>query len=130
MLQENKNMAEKRFSLKDRAKSFVYAFHGIKELIVNEHNAWIHCCALIIVVTAGIIFEVSSYEWIAISICCGTVLAAEAFNTAIEEIVNFISPEYNNKAGRIKDLAAGGVLLTALGSAVTGGIIFIPKILF
>lgn len=123
-------MAEKKFNLKDRAKSFVYAFRGIRQLIAHEHNAWIHCCALVAVVIAGIAFDVSAYEWMAISICCGTVLAAEAFNTAIEGIVDFISPGYDKRAGKIKDMAAGAVLLTAIGTAVTGGIIFIPKILF
>lgn len=117
------------FSFKKRAKSFVYAFAGIKELIKKEHNAWIHCFATICVIVCGIFFNISRMEWIAVSICIGMVLMAEAFNSAIERLTDIVSPEYNKKAGKVKDLAAGAVLLAAIGAATVGLIIFVPKVI-
>lgn len=118
-----------KFSFKKRAKSFVYAFAGIKELIKKEHNAWIHCFATICVIVCGIFFNISRMEWIAVSICIGMVLMAEAFNSAIERLTDIVSPEYNKKAGKVKDLAAGAVLLAAIGAATVGLIIFVPKVM-
>lgn len=118
-----------KFSFKKRAKSFVYAFAGIKELIKKEHNAWIHCFATICVIVCGIFFNISRMEWIAVSICIGMVLMAEAFNSAIERLTDIVSPEYNKKAGKVKDLAAGAVLLAAIGAATVGLIIFVPKVI-
>lgn len=118
-----------KFSFKKRAKSFVYAFAGIKELIKKEHNAWIHCFATICVIVCGIFFNISRMEWIAVSICIGMVLMAEAFNSAIERLTDIVSPEYNKKAGKVKDLAAGAVLLAAISAATVGLIIFVPKVM-
>lgn len=118
-----------KFSFKKRAKSFVYAFAGIKELIKKEHNAWIHCFATICVIVCGIFFNISRMEWIAVSICIGMVLMTEAFNSAIERLTDIVSPEYNKKAGKVKDLAAGAVLLAAIGAATVGLIIFAPKVM-
>lgn len=118
-----------KFSLKKRAKSFVYAFAGIKELISKEHNAWIHSLATILVVVAGLVFSISKTEWIAVIICIGMVFTAEGFNTAIERLVDLVSPEYNKKAGIVKDIAAGAVLISAICAAIIGCMIFIPKII-
>jgi diacylglycerol kinase (ATP) len=57
------------------------------------------------------------------------VMSAEGFNSAIEEIVNFISPDYHKTAGKIKDLAAGAVLISVLGAILAGLLIFLPKII-
>ena len=57
------------------------------------------------------------------------VFAAELFNTAIEQLADVIDPEYNPKIKAIKDLAAGGVLITALGAAIIGIILFGPRII-
>lgn len=119
----------KPFRIKDRLKSFKYAGKGIYILLREEHNAWIHCLAIIIVTTAGFYFDITKGEWIAILFCFGLVLAAEAINTAIEKLVDLVSPERNPIAGDIKDLAAGAVLICAIVSAIIGMIIFIPHFL-
>ncbi len=113
------------FSLKKRAKSFVYAARGIRWLFA-EHNAWIHLVAAILVVIAGFLFGITHTEWMIICICIGSVFAAEAFNTAIEKLSDVVSPQWNNKIGKVKDLAAGAVLITAITAAIVGLIIFIP----
>ncbi|MEG1748663.1 MAG: diacylglycerol kinase family protein [Tannerellaceae bacterium] len=121
-------MQEKHFSFKKRALSFRYAFNGIRLMLKNEHNAWIHCFAAGCVVVAGCVFGLSRMEWVAITIVIGGVLAAEAINSAIEALADFVSPEYNEAIKRTKDLAAGAVLLMAIAAAVVGVLIFGGKI--
>ena len=64
----------------------------------------------------------------ALIIVIGFVWVAEFFNTAIERIMDFISPGQHPEVRFIKDMSAGAVLLAALTAAITGGIIFIPEI--
>ena len=72
------------FTFRKRARSFKFAFNGIKLLITKEHNAWIHCFAAVCVLIAGVVFGLSRMEWIAVTIVIGAVLAAEAVNSSIE----------------------------------------------
>lgn len=76
-----------------------------------------------------ILFRHHPNEWIAIILCFGVVLAAEGFNTAIERLVNLVSPERNPIAGDVKDIAAGSVLICAIVAAIVGIIIFMPYVL-
>lgn len=116
-----------KFSISKRIKSFKFAFKGLLLLFRNEHNAWIHLFAAILTVIAGFYFHISPVEWMIVSLSIGAVLAAEAFNTAIEQIANFIQPEQDKRIEQIKDLAAGGVLIIAIATLAVGLIIFIPK---
>lgn len=116
------------FSVRKRLKSFTYAWKGIRFLLIEEHNARIHCVVICLVTGAGFFFDISKGEWIAVAGCCGMVLAAEAFNSAIERLVDLVSPDYLPLAGRVKDMAAGGVLICAVAAVVIGCIIFIPRL--
>lgn len=111
-----------------RLKSFKYAFNGLKILIKEEPNARIHLLASLLVVTLSIVLEINLMEWVAVVFCIGFVLVAETFNTSLENISDFISPEKNEKIKKIKDLAAAAVLLSALTALTIGLIIFLPKI--
>ena len=93
-----------------------------------EHNAWIHLIAIVCAVTAGIILSLTSLEWVVILFAIGSVLAAEAINTAIEKLADFISPSHQVLIGKAKDLAAA-VLILSTCAFIIGGIIFIPKII-
>ncbi len=115
--------------IKRRIKSFKYAFKGLGYVVRTQTNMQIHLFITILVVVAGIIFKLASTEWLFLVLAIALVLVSEIVNTSIEEIVNFISPEYNKKAGLIKDLGAAFVLVAAIFSIVVGLIIFIPKIL-
>lgn len=115
-----------KFSFKKRIASFGYAWQGIRYLISQEHNAWIHCFAAVCVVTAGFAFGITRYEWISVILCIGAVLAAEGFNTAIEKLVDLVSPEQHPIAGTVKDVAAGAVLITAIAAACIGLLVFGP----
>ena len=121
-------MKNKGFTLHKRLLSFSYAFHGIYLLIRNEHNAWIHCFITVCVLAAGFLTGLSCMEWIAISLCIGMVLAAEAFNSSIEALADRVSPAYDEAIKQTKDLAAGAVLILAIISATIGLLIFIPKL--
>ena len=114
--------------LHKRLKSFVYAFHGLGSFLKKEHNAWIHCLAIVVVVSAGFYYHITTTEWCIVLLCFGLVLSAEAFNTAIERLVNLVSPDFHPIAGDVKDVAAGGVLICAIASAIIGCIIFVPYI--
>lgn len=109
-----------------RLKSFVYAWKGIGSFLRKEHNAWIHCTAVVVVTVVGFAFGISRMEWVAVIGCFGMVLAAEAFNTAIERLVNLVSPDYHPIAGDVKDVAAGAVLICAVAAAIIGVVIFSP----
>lgn len=109
-----------------RLKSFVYAGRGIGSFLRKEHNAWIHCCAIVAVTIAGFTVGITRTEWLAVILCFAMVLSAEAFNTAIERLVNLVSPQFHPLAGDVKDVAAGAVLICAIAAAIIGLIIFIP----
>ena len=115
--------------LKKRIKSFGYAFKGIASLLKKEHNAWIHCLAIVVVTLAGIHFGITRTEWCIVCLCFCMVLAAEGFNTAIERLVDLVSPDFHPIAGDVKDVAAGAVLICAIAAAIIGMIIFIPYFL-
>jgi diacylglycerol kinase len=112
------------FSIKKNIKSFKYAFKGIWLFFRNENNARIHLFASILVICLGIFLQISLNHWLWITLAIGIVWMAEAFNTAIEKIVDFISPEYNKQAGEIKDLAAGAVIFAALVAFIIGILVF------
>lgn len=115
--------------LKARIKSFVYAGKGVKFFFKSQPNARIHAFAAVLAVGFGFLLKISDLEWVSIMMVIGAVLVTEAINTALEELVNFVSPEYNPKAGIIKDVAAGAVLLAATTALGVGLIIFLPKII-
>ena len=120
---------KKEFSTRSRLKSFVYAFKGIGYLLRTQHNAWIHLGFAILALALGVCFSISPFEWILIILCIGIVFAAEAFNTAIEQLCDARFTEYDKRAEIIKDTAAGAVLIVAIASAVTGLIIFLPRLI-
>jgi diacylglycerol kinase (ATP) len=76
----------------------------------------------------GFVFNISSLEWSIQFLAIGLVLVAEAANSAVEEIADFIHPEFHEKIGKIKDIAAGAPTFAALISLIIASIIYVPKI--
>jgi diacylglycerol kinase (ATP) len=109
-------------------RSFGFAFQGFKQTFKEEQNMRIHSLVAILVIIAGFVFKISYLEWIAIAGCIGVVFAAEMFNTAIENLVDYISLERHPMAGKIKDLSASAVLVCTIVSVIIGCLIFLPKI--
>ena len=114
--------------LKKRIKSFGYAFKGIATLFQTQPNARIHLTALIGVIIAGFYFKINTTEWCLIALVSGCVLGLEAANTAIEFVVDLVSPDHHHLAGKAKDVAAAAVLLMAFGAIAVGLLVFLPKI--
>jgi diacylglycerol kinase (ATP) len=114
--------------LANRARSFKYAFSGIVYLFTTQPNLRIHAAATVLVVILGFVFGVTLTEWCILILAIGFVIAAEAFNTAVEVLTDLVSPGYHEKAKIVKDVAAAGVLISAIAAAVTGGLIFGPRI--
>ncbi len=115
--------------MKNLLNSFKFAFAGIVSSFKSEKNMKIHIAVMVLVIICGFIFKLNISEWITCVISFGIVIGSELFNTAIETIVDMISPEYNEKAKLAKDLSAGAVLVFAISSAIVGLLIFIPKII-
>src|SRR3712207_4326058 len=109
-------------------RSFGFAFGGIGQLVRTERNAQIQTAAMLAVIAAGVIFRVSALEWIALVLSISLVLALEGVNSAIEAVVNLVSPQYHPLAKRAKDVGAGAVLIAALGAAVVGCFVFLPRL--
>lgn len=114
--------------LKARIKSFGYAIKGVTFFFSSQPNAKIHLIAALLAIGLSYALKISSLEWVGIILSIGAVLTTEAINTALEELVNFVSPEYHKQAGIVKDIAAGAVLITAFMALVIGCIVFLPKI--
>ncbi len=115
-------------SFKRFIRSFKYALHGIIGMFRTQQNAWVHLLAACLALVLGFLYHISQHEWFMIIIVISLVFAAELFNTAIEMIVDKISPGRDPKMGFIKDLSAAAVLILAIAALLTGLIIFIPKI--
>ena len=108
-------------------RSFKYAFQGIG-VLMQENNARFHLFATVVVVLTGLLVGLSSTEWSIVCIITGLVWVAEAFNTAIEKLCDFISIEHHPLIGKVKDLSAAGVLIISCVAIIIGIIIFLPKI--
>ena len=107
---------------------FGYAFRGIWILIRSQRNAQVHCLAIAVVLFFGWLLDINANEWLAVSLISVMVLALEAVNTAIESVVDLVSPEYHPLAGRAKDVAAGAVLIAAIGALIIAAIIVWPRL--
>lgn len=122
---------EKKFEIKSKKliNSFKYAIEGIWKSFKTERNMKIHIFVMILVIIAGILLKINKYEWIICVLCFAMVIGGELLNTAIETVVDMAMPYKNEKAKIAKDIAAGAVLVFAIGAAICGLIIFVPKIL-
>lgn len=109
-------------------RSFRYAFKGIG-FLTKENNMKFHLMAAVVVLSAGFYVQLSATEWTVIIIQIGLVFSAEAFNTAIEKLCDFVSPSHQPLIGKAKDLAAAGVLIVSIVAIIVGIIIFLPKVL-
>ena len=120
-------MKQRPFSWKHRIRSFRYAFAGIRDFIFYEHNSWLHLLATVGVIILAAVMKVSKTEWLALVFVISLVWIAEAFNTCVEKMMDFVSQDRHPDIRFIKDLAAGGVLIAAIAALIAACIIFIPK---
>jgi diacylglycerol kinase (ATP) len=116
-----------KFSFTGRIRSFRNAFHGVGLMLKSQQNAWIHATASILVLITGAVLHITEAEWCWLVIAIMSVWTAEALNTALEFLADVASDEFHPVVGRAKDVAAGAVLISAMGSVVIALLILGPR---
>lgn len=119
-------MSDSSLTFSGRIRSFKCALMGIRVMISSQQNAWIHAAATIVVIIVGLTLRLTTAHWCWIVLAIISVWTAEAFNTAFEFLTDVASPEFHPLAAKAKDVAAGAVLIAAIGSVVIGLLIFGP----
>jgi diacylglycerol kinase (ATP) len=109
-----------------RLKSMVFALKGAFKLITTEHSVMVQSSLAVIMTLAGFYFGITRVEWMMQILVFGLVLSIEGLNTAVEKVADFIHPEYHERIGFIKDIAAGAVFFAALTAIAVGCIIYFP----
>lgn len=105
-------------------RGFGYAFKGLWVATSEQLNMKVHLLAAVAVVAVGFYFKVTLTEWCILTLCIGAVIALEIINTALEYLVDLVSPQQHPLAGKIKDVSAGAVLVMAITAAVIAVLIF------
>lgn len=118
-----------RFSLPARVRSFAYALSGLFFMLRTQHNAWLHAAATGLVVVLGFSLGVSADDWKWLTLTIVVVWSAEAMNTAFEHLCDAVRPEFHPSVKRAKDVAAGAVLIAAIGAAIIAALVFGPHFL-
>ncbi len=116
------------FHVGARLASIRFAVSGIRTMLKTQHNAWIHAGFTLVVLVLGLFFELRLQEWCFIVICIMAVWTAESFNTALEFLADIVAPEFRPCVKEVKDIAAGAVLIAAIGSVAVGLLVFAPYV--
>lgn len=111
-----------------RLKSMVFAFKGAVKLITTEHSVMVQFSLAILMIIAGLYFDITKTEWMFQIFAFGLVLSIEGLNTAVEKIADFIHPDYHERIGFIKDIAAGAVFFAAMTAIAIGFFIYLPRL--
>ena len=112
-----------------RLKSIGFAVKGAIKLITTEHSVMVQSSLAVLMIFAGFYFDISREEWMMQILAFGLVLGIESLNTAVEKVADFIHPEYHEKIGFIKDIAAGAVMFAAMAAIAVVLLIYVPKIM-
>ena len=118
-----------RFTFDGRVRSITHAIDGIWLMLRTQHNAWIHAGATLVVVVVGFVLRIEAAGWMWIVLAIVSVWMAEALNTALELLADVASPEFHPVVKQAKDVAAGAVLLAAVGSVVIGILVLGPYLM-
>lgn len=117
------------FTIGGRLKSFRHAVHGLILMLKSQHNAWLHAVASFCILVMGGLFRLPDGEWCLIILAIIAVWTAEALNTALEFLADAAKPEFHPLIKNAKDVAAGGVLISAMGSVIIGLLVLGPHLL-
>jgi diacylglycerol kinase (ATP) len=119
-------MRSSKFSAAARLRSFTYAGRGLCTMVRSQHNAWVHAVATLTVIGVGLLAGLGRLEWFVLVLAIVSVWTAESLNTAFEFLCDVTSPEFHPLVEKAKDVAAGAVLITALGATAIGLLVFLP----
>ena len=111
-----------------RLKSVGFALKGAIKLITTEHSVMVQSSIAVLMIIAGFYFEISRTEWMFQILVFGLVLSIEGLNTAVEKVADFVHPDYHERIGFIKDIAAGAVFFAALTAIAIGLLIYVPRL--
>jgi diacylglycerol kinase (ATP) len=114
------------FTFTGRLRSVRFALQGIRTMLASQHNAWVHAGSTVAVIVTGVVLKIERIEWCMLILAMMAVWTAEALNTAFEFLCDVASPEFHPLVAKSKDVAAGAVLLSAIGSGAIGLVVFIP----
>lgn len=114
-----------RYSL---GSAFSNAGAGIVYALRTQRNMKIHLAVGLVAIVLGFVLQIDAASWLAIIVCIALVIALECMNTAIESVVDLVSPRYHELAKRAKDCAAGAVFIAAIGAVVVEAVIILPKL--
>jgi diacylglycerol kinase (ATP) len=121
-------MTKKESFFANRIRSVGFAFKGALLLLKNEASIKVQFTLALLITAAGFYFDISTTEWAIQLLAIGLVMSMEGINTAVEEIANFVHPNFHNKIGLIKDIAAGAVFFASFLAIIIGLLIYLPKI--
>jgi undecaprenol kinase len=122
--ERNKKKGFRRF-----LNSFKYSSEGLKYAYANEQSMTIHMMTSIAIIIMGFIFQISHIEWIIAFVIIGVVMGTELLNTAIEAVVDLVSPEFHPLAKIAKDTASAAVFVYSMIALVAGLMVFVPYII-
>ena len=105
-------------------KSFLFAIQGFRTAIATERNIKVMLAVGACAVVAGLALQLDLLSWAIVLLCCGVVIMAELMNTAVETVVDLVSPEFHPLAGRAKDIAAAAVWVLSVIVAIVGVLVF------
>ena len=105
-------------------RSFLFALQGFRTALRQERNIKVRLAGGAFAVAMGLILRIDAVSWAVVLVCCGMVIAAELLNTAIETVVDLVSPEFHPLAGQAKDIAAAASWVLSLTAAVVGVIVY------
>ena len=114
--------------MKQLFTSIGHAVDGIVDLVKRENNAKIHVISTLLVILVGLRLEFLAIEWLWISLAVAGVWVAELINSALEKLVDLVSPEEHPLAKKVKDYAAGAVLVMAIWAVFVFCLISLPHV--
>lgn len=109
-------------------QSFKNAINGLFHAFKSERNMKIHVAVTVLLIIAGLVLGLEPYRWVALFFAIGLVLVCELINTSIEKLTDMVTSEYSDEAGRVKDISASAVLVSAVISVIVGVIVFLDPI--
>ncbi len=110
-------------------KSMRHAIDGIIYTFKSERNFRIHLCVYCFMIVLSFLLNIQIMEWLFLHLVSGLVIISEIFNTAIEKTLDWIEPNHHDVVKIVKDICAGGVLISAITAVIIGLIIFVPHII-
>lgn len=110
-------------------QSFINACNGICQAFKSERNMKIHSAATVLVIAMGIFLNLDNISWMALTFAIGLVFICELINTAIENLTDMVTDEFSEQAGKVKDISASAVMVSACVSVIIGIIVFLGPII-